>query len=63
MSLKPYRRIYKNILRCRPLIADADNPFAVAIGLAKGSGKAGKISYVLCQQPKSFDWHRIIRLA
>jgi len=34
----------------------ADNPFAVAVGLAKGRGKAGKTSYVLCHQPKSFDW-------
>lgn len=32
-----------------------DNPFAVAVGSAKGT-KAGKISYVLCHQPKSFDW-------
>jgi mRNA interferase MazF len=34
---------------------NADNPFAVAVGVAKG-GKAGKTSYVLCHQPKSFDW-------
>ena len=34
---------------------NADNPFAVAVGLAKGV-KAGKTSYVLCHQPKSFDW-------
>ncbi len=34
---------------------NADNPFAVAIGAAKGR-KAAKISYVLCHQPKSFDW-------
>ena len=34
---------------------NADNPFAVAVGLAKGE-KAGKTSYVLCHQPKSFDW-------
>lgn len=34
---------------------NADNPFAVAAGAAKGR-KAGKISYVLCHQPKSFDW-------
>ena len=33
---------------------NADNPFAVTIGPATGS-KAG-ISYVLCHQPKSFDW-------
>lgn len=34
---------------------NADNPFAVPIGLARGL-KAGKASYVLCHQPKSFDW-------
>lgn len=34
---------------------NADNPFAVAVGHARGS-KAGKPSYVLCHQPKSFDW-------
>ena len=34
---------------------NADNPFAVAAGLA-GGPKAGKTSYVLCHQPKSFDW-------
>lgn len=34
---------------------NADNPFAVAIGRAKGK-KTGKTSYVLCHQPKSFDW-------
>lgn len=34
---------------------NADNPFAIAVG--KGSGrKASKNSYVLCHQPKSFDW-------
>ena len=33
---------------------NADNPFAVAIGPATGA-KAGT-SYVLCHQPKSFDW-------
>jgi len=35
---------------------NADNPFAVAVGPAKGRAKAGKTSYVLCHQPKSFDW-------
>lgn len=34
---------------------NADNPFAVAVGLASGR-KGGKTSYVLCHQPKSFDW-------
>ena len=33
---------------------NVDNPFAVAIGPATGR-KAGT-SYVLCHQPKSFDW-------
>jgi len=28
-----------------------DNPFAIAVGNTKG-----KISYVLCHQPKSFVW-------
>ncbi|MHB1701911.1 MAG: type II toxin-antitoxin system PemK/MazF family toxin [Acidobacteriaceae bacterium] len=37
-----------------------DQPFAVAAGLATG-GKADKTSYVLCHQPKSFDWR--VRLA
>lgn len=32
-----------------------DNPFAVPAGKATGK-KADKISYVLCHQPKSFDW-------
>jgi mRNA interferase MazF len=34
---------------------NATNPFALAIGAA-GARKAGKTSYVLCHQPKSFDW-------
>jgi len=34
---------------------NADNPFAVVAGNAAGR-KAGKTSYVLCHQPKSFDW-------
>ena len=34
---------------------NADNPFAVVAGVA-GGAKAGKSSYVLCHQPKSFDW-------
>ena len=32
-----------------------DNPFAVAVGSASGR-KAGQTSYVLCHQPKSFNW-------
>lgn len=39
---------------------NADNPFAVAVGKVSGrkmSGrKTGQTSYVLCHQPKSFDW-------
>lgn len=34
---------------------NASNPFAVAVGKASGR-KLNKISYVLCHQPKSFDW-------
>ncbi|MDP2784158.1 MAG: type II toxin-antitoxin system PemK/MazF family toxin [Sulfurimicrobium sp.] len=34
---------------------NADNPFAVAVGKAKGR-KADQTSYVLCHQPRSFDW-------
>ena len=34
---------------------NATNPFALAVGVA-GVRKAGKTSYVLCHQPKSFDW-------
>lgn len=33
---------------------NVDNPFEIAAGRAKG--KSGKMSYVLCHQPKSFDW-------
>lgn len=34
---------------------NASNPFAVAVGKASGR-KVDKNSYVLCHQPKSFDW-------
>lgn len=34
---------------------NADNPFAIAAGPA-GGRRSGKTSYVLCHQPKSFDW-------
>jgi len=34
---------------------NATNPFALAVGQA-GGRKAGQTSYVLCHQPKSFDW-------
>jgi mRNA interferase MazF len=34
---------------------NSDNPFAVAVGETRGK-KAEKTSYVLCHQPKSFDW-------
>lgn len=36
-------------------VYNASNPFAVVAGTASGN-KSGKISYVLCHQPKSFDW-------
>ncbi len=37
---------------------NVDNPFAVPVGVAgvESGHKAGKPSYVLCHQPKSFDW-------
>ena len=34
---------------------NSDNPFAVVAGKA-GGVRSGKISYVLCHQPKSLDW-------
>ena len=34
---------------------NAGNPFAVPAGAA-GGRRAGKVSYVWCHQPKSFDW-------
>lgn len=34
---------------------NADHPFAIEVGTATGR-KAGQASYVLCHQPKSFDW-------
>lgn len=34
---------------------NANNPFAVPVGTA-GGRKGGVPSYVLCHQPKSFDW-------
>lgn len=34
---------------------NASNPFAVAAGVV-GRRKAGTTGYVLCHQPKSFDW-------
>jgi mRNA interferase MazF len=34
---------------------NASNPFAVVAGKASGS-KSAKASYILCHQPKSFDW-------
>lgn len=35
---------------------NADNPFAVVAGKAGGGARSAKTSYVLCHQPKSFDW-------
>jgi mRNA interferase MazF len=34
---------------------NADNPFAVTVGKVSAR-KVDKTSYVLCHQPKSFDW-------
>ncbi len=34
---------------------NSDNPFAVPVGKSSGR-KTGQTSYVLCHQPKSFDW-------
>ena len=34
---------------------NADNPFAVSVGSVRGR-KTAQTSYVLCHQPKSFDW-------
>lgn len=34
---------------------NADNPFAVIVGDVRGKNQE-KTSYVLCHQPKSFDW-------
>ncbi len=34
---------------------NADNPFAVPLPIVKGT-RAGKTAFVLCHQPKSFDW-------
>lgn len=34
---------------------NSDNPFAVVVGDVRKQG-VDKISYVLCHQPKSFDW-------
>ncbi|BBP00317.1 hypothetical protein SFSGTM_10250 [Sulfuriferula nivalis] len=34
---------------------NASNPFAVTAGKASGK-KSDKSSYILCHQPKSFDW-------
>ncbi|WP_295403676.1 type II toxin-antitoxin system PemK/MazF family toxin [uncultured Thiocystis sp.] len=39
---------------------NADNPFAIAVGTARKQGTQ-KTSFVLCHQPKSFDWR--VRLA
>jgi mRNA interferase MazF len=35
---------------------NSDNPFAVTVGKAASGRKTGQVSYVLCHQPKSFDW-------
>lgn len=35
---------------------NADNPFAVVVGAAASGKSRGKPGFVLCHQPKSFDW-------
>lgn len=35
--------------------SNSDNPFAVAAGMVEKGGET-VMSYVLCHQPKSFDW-------
>lgn len=35
--------------------SNATNPFALAVGAAGGTQR-NRSSYVLCHQPKSFDW-------
>ncbi len=35
---------------------NADNPFAVTVSRVGSKNKEQKTSYVLCHQPKSFDW-------
>jgi mRNA interferase MazF len=35
---------------------NATNPFALPAGAAAGGRKAGLNTYILCHQPKSFDW-------
>jgi mRNA interferase MazF len=34
---------------------NSDNPFAVVVGKTSGR-RTAQTSYVLCHQPKSFDW-------
>lgn len=34
---------------------NSDNPFAIAVGKL-AARETGRTSYVLCHQPKSFDW-------
>ena len=35
---------------------NASNPFAVPAGPVGSGRKAGQLAYILCHQPKSFDW-------
>jgi mRNA interferase MazF len=35
---------------------NADNPFAIAVGRRPKHNDQSAVSYVLCHQPKSFDW-------
>jgi mRNA interferase MazF len=35
---------------------NADNPFAIAVGRTPKSDDQSAVSYVLCHQPRSFNW-------
>jgi len=52
------RRVPRSLVIGLPMTTaryNADNPFAVAVGTLRGK-KSDSVSYVLCHQPKSFDW-------
>ncbi|MEA3642980.1 MAG: PbsX family transcriptional regulator [Lamprobacter sp.] len=48
-------RLPAAVARAAHLHADQRVRITVAVGVAAGH-KAGQTSYVLCHQPKSFDW-------
>ncbi len=57
LSPRPFNEKTSLVIGLPMTTADynSDNPFAVAVGKAAGR-KTGQTSYVLCHQPKSFDW-------